>query len=68
MVPDRWWNFGRRSALFSFWLMKRSAWVIGTSLAVLWFPAFIENQRLEMVAMQDMQTKQVRKKTCGMFI
>ena len=59
MVPDPWWNFGKRAFSFSYWLVGRSAWVIGTSLAILWFPAFIEQQRIEMVTMQDMQTKQV---------
>ena len=59
MVPDPWWNFGKRAFSFSYWLVGRSAWVLGTSLAILWFPAFIEQQRIEMVTMQDMQTKQV---------
>lgn len=62
MVPDHWWRFGKRGVLFSYWLIRRSAWVIGTSMALLWFPAFIEQQRMEMIDMQDQQTKQVRGK------
>ena len=60
MVPDSWWRLSKNGLSFTYWLVRRSAWVIGTSMALLWFPAFIETQRLEMVAMQDLQTKQVR--------
>ena len=60
MVPDSWWRLSKNGFSFTYWLIRRSAWVIGTSMALLWFPAFIETQRLEMVAMQDLQTKQVR--------
>jgi hypothetical protein len=59
MVPEQWWIFGKRSVFFSYWLFRRSTWIIGTSMALLWLPAFIENQRQEMIAMQDMQTKQL---------
>ncbi|XP_003382765.1 PREDICTED: mitochondrial import receptor subunit TOM22 homolog [Amphimedon queenslandica] len=59
MVPDSWWRLSKNGFSFTYWLIRRSAWVIGTSMALLWFPAFIETQRLEMVAMQDLQTKQI---------
>ena len=34
-------------------------WVLGTSLALLFLPPFIEQQRLEFEEMQNMQKKQV---------
>lgn len=59
MVPERLWNFGERGMWFSVWLIRRSAWVLGTSLALLALPPFIEQQRVEYEEMQNMQKKQV---------
>ena len=59
MVPDRVWNMASKTLSISYWLTRRSIWVMGTSVALLLFPAFIEQQRQEIVAMQDIQSKQV---------
>ena len=59
MVPDRVWDITSHSLSFSYWLVRRSAWVLGTSLAILLLPVFVEQQRLEVLEMQDMHTKQV---------
>lgn len=64
MVPERVWNVTSRVFSISYWLTRRSMWVVGTSVALLLFPAFIEQQRQEIVAMQDMQTKQVDSLLC----
>lgn len=60
MVPERVWNVGERGLWFSVWFVRRTAWVLGTSLALLALPPFIEQQRLEYEEMQNMQKKQVR--------
>lgn len=59
MLPPRVWNVLSKSSSFTYWLARRSAWVIGTSLALLVLPPFIEQQRLEFEEMQNMQKKQV---------
>ena len=59
MVPDPLWNMGEKGLMWSVWLVRRSAWVLGTSLALLALPPFIEQQRLEYEEMQNMQKKQV---------
>ena len=59
MVPARVWVLTGRTFSFSYWLLRRSAWVLGTSLALLFLPPFIEQQRLEFEEMQNMQKKQV---------
>lgn len=59
MVPDKVWNITGRSVRFSYWLIRRSAWIIGTSLSLLLLPVFVEEQRLEVLSMQEMHTKQV---------
>ena len=59
MVPEPIWNFGEKGFWFSVWLVRRSAWVLGTSLALLVLPPFIEQQRVEYEEMQNMQKKQV---------
>ena len=59
MVPERVWNFGENGFWFSVWLLRRSAWVLGTSVALLALPPFIEQQRMEYEEMQNMQKKQV---------
>ena len=59
MVPDRVWAVAGRTFNFSYWLLRRSMWVLGTSLALLFLPPFIEQQRLEFEEMQNMQKKQV---------
>lgn len=60
MVPERVWSVTGRGFWFSLWLARRMAWVLGTSLALLALPPFIEQQRLEYEEMQNMQKKQVR--------
>ena len=62
MVPTPVWNFGEKGIKFSYWFIRRSVWVVGTSLALLVLPPFIEQQRLEYEEMQNMQKKQVRLK------
>lgn len=64
MVPERVWNVGERGLWFSVWLVRRTAWVLGTSLALLALPPFIEQQRIEYEEMQNMQKKQVMMTTC----
>ena len=59
MVPERLWNTGEKGLWFSVWLVRRTAWVLGTSLALLALPPFIEQQRFEYEEMQNMQKKQV---------
>lgn len=59
MVPEPLWNLGEKGLWFSVWLVRRSAWVLGTSLALLVLPPFIEQQRVEYEEMQNMQKKQV---------
>ena len=59
MVPERVWNFGGKGFWFSVWLVRRMAWVLGTSMALLALPPFIEQQRVEYEEMQNMQKKQV---------
>lgn len=60
MVPERVWGVTSRGVWFSVWLVRRMAWVLGTSLALLALPPFIEQQRLEYEEMQNIQKKQVR--------
>ena len=60
MLPDRVWNVADTGLWFSVWLVRRSLWVVGTSLALLVLPPFIEQQRIEYEEMQKMQKKQVR--------
>ena len=64
MVPESVLNLTLKSASLGYWFTRRSVWVLGTSAALLLFPAFIEQQRQEIIAMQDMQTKQVRQAGC----
>ena len=59
MVPTSVWNVTARTLKFSYWFLRRSAWVVGTSMALLVLPAFIEQQRNEFEEMQNMQKKQV---------
>ena len=59
MVPERVWDVGEKGFWLSVWLVRRSSWVLGTSLALLALPPFIEQQRLEYEEMQNMQKKQV---------
>ena len=59
MVPDPLWNVGEKGLRWSVWMVRRSAWVLGTSLALLALPPFIEQQRLEYEEMQNLQKKQV---------
>ena len=61
MLPDRVWSVAGKGLWFSVWLFRRSLWVVGTSLALLALPPFIEQQRIEYEEMQKMQKKQVRK-------
>ena len=61
MLPDRAWNWISRSYSFSYWLVRRSVWVLGTSMALLALPPFIEWQRMEMEESMNMQKKQVCK-------
>ncbi len=60
MLPDPFWDVLKRSGVFSWWLVRRSAWVAGSSLVVILLPIFIQQQRLEVEEMQSMQKKQVR--------
>ena len=64
MVPVRVWKTAVRTLSFSSWLLKRSAWVLGSSLALLALPPFIEQQRMELEDMHNMQKKQV----CAVFL
>ncbi len=60
MVPGRVWSVAARTLSFSYWFVRRGAWVLGTSAALLILPVFIEQQRVEFEEMQNMQKKQVR--------
>ncbi len=60
MVPESMWSMASGSFGFSYWLVRRSAWIVGTSLALLLLPVFVEEQRQEVINMQEMHTKQVR--------
>lgn len=60
MLPDRVWDLLRQSMRTSYWFVRRSGWVLGTSLALLALPPFLEYQRVEFEEMQNMQKKQVR--------
>ena len=59
MLPDGAWSFLGQAGRFSYWLARRSLWVVATSVALLALPPFIEQQRLEIEEMQNMQKKQV---------
>ena len=59
MLPDGAWKMLDRSYTFSYWLLRRSVWVLGTSMALLALPPFIEWQRMEMEESMNMQKKQV---------
>lgn len=59
MLPDRFWELFGRMTRGTYWFVRRSAWVIGTSMAILVLPSFLEQQRLEFEEMQSMQKKQV---------
>ena len=59
MLPERAWVTAARWGRFSYWLVRRVAWVVGTSAALLLLPPFIELQRAELEEMQSMQKKQV---------
>lgn len=58
MVPQKVWNIFGRSLRFSYWLVRRSGWVLGTSLTLLALPPFLEYQRVEFEEMRNMQKKQ----------
>lgn len=60
MLPDPVWIFLGRSVGLSYWLLRRTGWVVGTSLALLALPPFLEHQRIDFEEMQNMQKKQVR--------
>ena len=60
MVPDSVWNVLGKAAGASTWFIRRSAWVVGTSLALLVLPPLVEQQRVEFEEMRNMQKKQVR--------
>ena len=59
MFPERAWVSAARWGRFSYWLVRRAAWVVGTSAALLLLPPFIELQRAEVEEMQALQKKQV---------
>ena len=63
MVPARVWKVAIRTLTFSYWLLRRSAWVLGSSVALLALPPFIEQQRMELEEMHNLQKKQV----CAVF-
>ncbi len=59
MFPPRLIGWCGSGWVWSYWLVRRCAWVMGTSMALLVLPPFIEQQRLEFEEMQNMQKKQV---------
>ena len=59
MLPDKFWVVFGKTMKWSYWFVRRSAWVLGTSLALLALPPFLEQQRIEVQEMQTMQKKQV---------
>lgn len=59
MLPDKAWVLLGRVGGVSSWLVRRSAWVMGTSLALLILPPLLEQQRVEFEEMHNMQKKQV---------
>ncbi len=59
MFPPRLVGWCGNGWVWSYWLVRRCAWVVGTSMALLVLPPFIEQQRLEFEEMQNMQKKQV---------
>ena len=59
MVPERAWQVAARLRSVSYWLVLRSAWVLGSSAALLLLPSFVELQRVELEEMQSAQKKQV---------
>lgn len=61
MVPDKAWVLLGGVGGVSTWLVRRSAWVIGTSMALLLLPPVLEQQRVEFEEMHNMQKKQVEK-------
>jgi len=63
MLPDKVWSVLGQSVRFGYWFLRRSGWVLGSSLAIVALPPFLEHQRQEVEEMQNMQKKQVR--TCA---
>ena len=59
MLPDRFWSAFKKTRVFTYWFVRRSAWVIGTSMTLLLLAPFLEQQRSEMEEMQNLQKKQV---------
>lgn len=59
MLPDKVWRGLGRFGGLSFWFVRRSAWVLGTSLALLVLPPLLEQQRVEFEEMHKMHQKQV---------
>ncbi|XP_064406581.1 mitochondrial import receptor subunit TOM22 homolog [Halichondria panicea] len=59
MFPPRLIGWCGSGWVWSYWLVRRCAWVMGTSMALLVLPPFIEQQRLEFEEMQNMQKKQL---------
>jgi len=59
MLPDPVWNVLRRGSTISWWLVRRTAWVAGSSALILVMSIFVQQQRIDMEEMQSMQRKQV---------
>ena len=59
MMPDRFWSVLGRTGSVGYWFVRRSAWVIGTTMALMVLPPVIEQQRLEFEEMRNIHKKQV---------
>lgn len=59
MLPDPAWATLRKSRAWSIWLVRRAGWVVGVSMAIMMLPIVIEQQRLELEELQNMQKRQV---------
>ncbi len=59
MMPDKFWVVLGQSLRLSYWFVRRSVWVLGTSLTLLVLPPLLEHQRVEFEEMQNIQKKQV---------
>ena len=60
MMPDKFWVMLGRSFKFSYWFIRRTGWVLGTSLTLLVLSPLLEQQRVEVEEMQNLHKKQVR--------
>lgn len=60
MLPDKAWAVLGQAGRSSWWFVRRSAWVLGTSMSLLVLAPVIEQQRVEFEEMQNQQRKQVK--------